>query len=86
MFFEGTEGTLDLSRDCYIYTPNHGEAVTVPVTESLERAHTRNFLDAVIGLRQVNAPLLAGIEASLPVQMALRSYWQHKIVKSSELL
>jgi predicted dehydrogenase len=85
VFFEGTEGTLDLSRDGYTFTPNQGEAVTVLVSESLERTHTRNFLDAVLGIKPGNAPLKAGIEASLPVQMALRSYWQHKIIMGSDL-
>ena len=85
VFFEGTEGTLDLSRDGYTFTPNQGQATNVLVSESLERAHTRNFLDAVLGTKPVNAPLKAGIDASLPVQMALRSYWQHKIVMGSDL-
>jgi predicted dehydrogenase len=85
VLFEGTEGTLDLSRDGYTFTPNQGEAATVSVSESLERAHTRNFLDAALGTKTVNAPLKAGIDASLPVQMALRSYWQHKIVLGSDL-
>jgi predicted dehydrogenase len=85
VFFEGTEGTLDLSRDGYTFTPNHGEPVTVLATESLEREHTRNFLDAVAGTKPLNAPLSAGIDASLPVQMALRSYRQHKLVTASEL-
>jgi predicted dehydrogenase len=85
VFFEGTEGTIDLSRDGYTFTPNQGEATTVLVSESLERAHTRNFLDAVLGTKPVNAPLKAGIDASLPVQMALRSYWQHKMVMGSDL-
>jgi predicted dehydrogenase len=85
VFFEGTEGTLDLSRDGYTFTPSQGEAATVLVSESLERAHTRNFLDAVLGTKPVSAPLKAGIDASLPVQMALRSYWQHKIVMGSDL-
>jgi predicted dehydrogenase len=85
VFFEGTEGTLDLSRDGYTFSPNRGEASTVLVSESLERAHTRNFLDAVLGTKAVTAPLNAGIDASLPVQMALRSYWQHKIVMGSDL-
>ena len=71
VFFEGTEGTLDLSRDGYTFTPNQGEAATVLVSESLERAHTRNFLDAALGTKPLNAPLKAGIDASLPVQMAL---------------
>jgi predicted dehydrogenase len=85
VLFEGTDGTLDLSRDGYTFTPNQGEANTVLVGESLEREHTRNFLDAVLGTKPVNAPLKAGIDASLPVQMALRSYRQHKIVLGSDL-
>jgi predicted dehydrogenase len=85
VFFEGTEGTLDLSRDGYTFTPNQGAPSEVSSTESLERAHTRNFLDAIISGAQVNAPLKAGIEASLPIQMALKSYWSHKTVSQSEL-
>ena len=85
VFFEGTQGTLDLSRDGYTFTPNQGEATTVLASESLERAHTRNFLDALLGIKPLHAPLSAGIDASLPVQMALRSYRQHKIVMGSEL-
>ena len=85
VFFEGTEGTLDLAREGYIFTPNQGEAVTVSATESLERAHTGNFLDAILLGEQVNAPLSAGIDASRPVQLALRSYWTRKIVSHSEL-
>jgi predicted dehydrogenase len=85
VFFEGTEGTLDLSRDGYRYTPNQGEAIEVKSTESLERAHTKNFLDAIITGSAVSAPLQEGIEASLPVQMALRSYWGRKVVSNSEV-
>jgi predicted dehydrogenase len=85
VFFEGTEGTLNLSRDGYVYTPNHGEAVSVRAVESLERAHTRNFLDAIAAGAQVNAPLHAGIDASRPVQLALRSYWSRQLVTFSEL-
>jgi hypothetical protein len=33
----------------------------------------------------VNAPLRAGIDASLPVQLALRAYWKQKTVSRSEL-
>ena len=86
VFFEGTEGTLDLSRDGYTYTPNKGERVRVNSSESLERAHTKNFLDAVILGEKVNASLQAGIDASIPVQMALRSYWSHKIISRKELV
>jgi predicted dehydrogenase len=86
VFFEGTEGTLDLSRDGYTFTTNDGHATEISSTESLERAHTRNFLDAIVSGAKVNAPLKAGLEASLPVQMALRSYWSQKTVSQAQLM
>jgi predicted dehydrogenase len=85
VFFEGTEGTLDLAREGYVFTPNEGTPVTVTASESLERAHTRNFLDAITSGEAVHAPLQAGIDASRPVQMALRSYWSRKLVTQNEL-
>jgi predicted dehydrogenase len=85
VFFEGTEGTLELSRDGYTFTPNQGPASEVSSTESLEKAHTRNFIDAIVSGTPVNAPLKAGIEASLPIQMAL-SYWTHKTVSQTQLV
>ncbi|MGC1784093.1 MAG: Gfo/Idh/MocA family oxidoreductase [Acidobacteriaceae bacterium] len=85
VYFEGTEGTLDLARDGYTLTPNEGEPVRVDSTEVLERAHTKNFLDAVVLGSKLNAPIQAGIDASVPVQMALSSYWSHKTVSREEL-
>jgi predicted dehydrogenase len=85
VFFQGTEGTLDLARDGYTFTPNKGEAVSVTSVESLEQAHTKNFLDAIILGSSVNAPLTTGMDASRPVQLALKSYWTHKNVSESEL-
>ena len=85
VLFEGTEGTLDLAREGYVFTPNRGQPVTVNARESLEVAHTRNFLDAIVKGSRVNAPLEAGIEASRPVHMALQSYWTGKVVGSSDL-
>jgi predicted dehydrogenase len=86
VFFEGTEGTLDLSRDGYTFTPNDGHATEISSTESLEKAHTRNFIDAIVSGAKVNAPLRAGLEASLPVQMALSSYWSQKTVSQAQLM
>jgi hypothetical protein len=85
VFFEGTEGTLDLSRDGYTFAPNSGDASEVSSTESLERAHTRNFIDAIVLGTPVNAPLKAGLEASLPIQMALKSYWSNTTVTAGQL-
>jgi predicted dehydrogenase len=85
VFFEGTEGTLDLARSGYIFIPNKGTPVRVDATVGLERSHTKNFLDAILLGTPVNAPVNAGIEASLPVQLALQSYWTNKTVSHSDL-
>lgn len=84
VFFEGTEGTLDLARDGYVFTPNKGAVQSVSATEPLERAHARNFLDAILHGARVNAPLDAGIDASRPVQMALRAYWSCQTITYRE--
>ncbi|HEX4029544.1 MAG TPA: Gfo/Idh/MocA family oxidoreductase [Terracidiphilus sp.] len=86
VYFEGTKGTLDLSRKGYVFTPNDGAPVQVDSVQSLERAHTGNFLDAVIKGDKVNAPLEAGLAASVPVMLSLQSYWTQKISTPSELV
>jgi predicted dehydrogenase len=85
VFFEGTDGTLNITRAGYTYTPNEGEPVILKSTQDLEVAHTRNFLDAIITGTPVSAPLSAGLDATLPVQMCLKSYWSHKTATSEDL-
>jgi predicted dehydrogenase len=85
VFFEGTKGTLDLTRQGYTLTQNEGQPVEVPSTQILESAHTANFIDAIVQGHATNAPLAAGLEASVPVMMALQSYWSQKIVTREEL-
>jgi predicted dehydrogenase len=85
VFFEGTEGTLDLSREGYTLTPNSGVATQFDSTQDLERAHTGNFIDAIVNGSKVNAPLAAGMAASVPVMMALQSYWSRKLCTAAEL-
>jgi predicted dehydrogenase len=85
VFFEGTDGTLDLTREGYTFTPNSGEPLHVPAAKSLEVAHTENFIDAIVKGDKVNAPLAAGLAASVPVMMALQSYWSKKTVTRGEL-
>jgi predicted dehydrogenase len=80
--FEGTNGLLELARDGYIFTPKAGEPVRVDVRESLERAHTKNFLDAVTLGAAPNAPLSAGLAASVPVLLAVQSYWSKSVATS----
>jgi predicted dehydrogenase len=86
VFFEGTEGNLDITREGYTFTPTHGEPIQVAATQNLERAHTGNFIDAIVKGEKTNASLAAGIAASVPVMMALDSYWSNRICKASELV
>jgi predicted dehydrogenase len=85
VLFEGTEGLLELARDGYTFTPRSGPAEAVTSTENLERAHTRNFLDAITGDGQPNAPLRAGIAATRPVQMALEAYRTGRRIAAADI-
>ena len=85
VFFEGTKGSLNITREGYTFTPNEGAPVQVDSTQDLERAHTGNFIDAIVKGEKLNAPLAAGLAATLPVQMALQSYWSHKLSTPAEL-
>ena len=85
VFFEGTEGTLDLSRDGYTFQPNKGAAIAVQAEGPLELAHTANFVDAILKGTPVSATLASGIDACRPVQMCLRSYWKKEVVSAGQL-
>jgi predicted dehydrogenase/sugar phosphate isomerase/epimerase len=85
VFFEGTNGTLNLTRAGYTFTPNEGEPLIFNSKQDLEAAHTKNFIDAITTGSAVSAPLSAGLEATLPVQMSLKSYWSHKIATPEDL-
>ncbi|MHB1701958.1 MAG: Gfo/Idh/MocA family protein [Acidobacteriaceae bacterium] len=84
VYFEGTRGTLNLTREGYTLAPNQGEPITVRSKQNLEQAHTKNFIDAVLLGDKVNAPLSIGLAATLPVQMAVHSYWSGKVTTPSE--
>jgi predicted dehydrogenase len=75
VYFEGTEGNLDITREGFVFTPNEGQPVEVKAAGSLELAHAGNFVDAIVKGAKLNAPIEAGIEASIPVMMCLQSYW-----------
>jgi predicted dehydrogenase len=85
VYFEGTQASLNLTRRGYTFFPNEGAPSQVDTTQSLERAHTQNFLDAISSGEKLNAPLEAGIAASVPVQMALKSYWSEQICTMADL-
>jgi len=86
VYFEGTDGTLDITRERFVFTPNQGEPVEVKAAGPLERAHTANFIDAIVKGDKVNASVETGLAASVPVMMALQSYWSEKISTRAELV
>jgi predicted dehydrogenase len=85
VYFEGTEGCLDITREGFVFTPNSGDPVQVSATQNLERAHAGNFIDAIMKTARINASLEDGLAASVPVMMALQSYWTNKICTAEEL-
>ena len=83
--FLGTEGSLDISRERYVFAPNRGEQQTVKASGSLELAHAANFLDAVVKGAKVNAGIETGIQACNPVHLANRAYWEKRRVSWDEM-
>jgi predicted dehydrogenase len=78
VLFQGTEGSLDIARDGFVFRPNKGEAVQVTSSENLELAHVTNFLDAVKNGTRPSAGIETGVQACLPVHLAREAYWRRK--------
>lgn len=81
VFFEGTEGTLEITRADYVFTPNKGEAQVVKAEGNLEVAHATDFLDAVKNGKRPSADIQTGIEACDPVHLAKAAYWKKRRMK-----
>jgi predicted dehydrogenase len=78
VLFQGTEGSLDIARDGYVFRPNKGAPVEVTSKESLELAHVTSFLDAVKNGTRPSADIETGVQACLPVHLARAAYWSRK--------
>jgi len=78
VFFQGTEGSLDIFRAGYVYRPNTGQPVEQRVSENLELAHVTDFLDAVKDGRTPSADIEAGVAACNPIHLAKAAYWRTK--------
>jgi len=74
--FLGTEGSLDISREKYIFAPNRGHPETVEANGRLETAHANSFLDAIRSGSKPSADLETGIAACNPVHLARLAYWR----------
>ncbi len=81
VFFQGTEGTLELTRADYVFTPNKGEARVVKAEGNLDLAHVTDFLDAVKTGKRPSADIQTGVEACNPVHLAKAAFWKKKRMK-----
>ena len=78
MFFQGTDGSLEITRGEYVFTPLKGDAQVVKAEGNLEVAHAANFIDAVKSGKRPSADLQTGIEACNPVHLAKAAYWKKR--------
>jgi predicted dehydrogenase len=78
VFFQGTEGTLELTRAEYVFTPNKGEPQIVKAEGHLEVAHATDFLEAIKHGRRPSADIQIGVEACNPVHLAKAAYWRKR--------
>jgi predicted dehydrogenase len=78
VFFQGTEGAIELTRAEYVFTPNKGEPQIVKAEGSLEVAHATDFLESIKTGKKPNAGIHIGVEACNPVQLAKAAYWKKK--------
>jgi predicted dehydrogenase len=83
--FLGSEGSLDITRERYVFTPNRGAPLTVEAESGLEQAHGASFLSAVARGTNPSAPVEIGIEACNPVHLARAAYWRRSLVNWKEL-
>lgn len=78
VLFKGTEGSLFLGRDRYIHMPLKGELSETRVTEDLNVAHVKDFLNAVRDGKQPSAPIDIGLEGLRPCHLSRAAYWSGK--------
>ncbi len=81
VFFQGTDGTLEITRAEYVFTPNKGETQVVKADGNLEIAHANDFLDAVKTGKRPSAGIRIGVESCNPVHLARAAYWKKQRMK-----
>lgn len=81
VFFQGTEGALEITRAEYIFTPNKGEPQIVKAEGNLEVAHATDFLEAIKHGKSPSADIQTGVEACNPAHLAKAAYWRRKRMK-----
>jgi hypothetical protein len=78
VFFQGTEGTLELTRAGYVFQPNQGPAEEGKAEGTLEAAHVQNFLEAIVRGTPLSAGIETGLEGCRPVHLAQAAFWKRR--------
>jgi predicted dehydrogenase len=83
VLFQGTEGSLEITRTDFVFRANKGssETVTVQASGSLETAHATDFLDSIRDGRKPSADIDVALDGLLPCHMARAAYWSGKRVQ-----
>ena len=84
VLFEGTEGSLEITRAESVFRPAKGEPVTVKASGSLETAHASDFLNAIKNGSKPSADVDLALAGVLPSHMARAAYWSGKRVRYEE--
>jgi predicted dehydrogenase len=84
VLFQGTDGSLEIDREGFTYTPRTGEPQVVTATTDLDLEHVVTFLDAVRSGRRPSADIEIGLQAMRPVHLALAAYWKRKRMRFDE--
>jgi predicted dehydrogenase len=85
VLFEGTEGTLEITRADFVFRPNgKGETITVKAAGPLEIAHASDFLNAIKTGAKPSADIDAALAGLVPSHLARAAYWSGKRVKYDE--
>jgi len=76
--FQGTKGSLQMTRAGFVFQPPSGAPVEVRAEMDLDQAHAIDWLDAIDQGRAPSAPLTAGLNACKAVHLARAAYWTGK--------
>ena len=84
VIFQGTKGSLQVSRTGFVFQSPRGAPVEVRAAMDLDQAHAINWLDAIDQGRTPSAPLAAGLSACEAVHLARAAYWTGKRTRYDE--
>lgn len=76
--FYGTNGTLEISREGYLFRSGQRQAIEVKAERDIDDEHTTNWLDAIHEGSSPSAPLSTGLSACRAIHLAQAAYWTGK--------